>query len=125
MNPIYNNFAIMFTLFTKSEIITIINIKRQCIHLALYFQNKATFYLHSGQIILLFIGYIHLPLTCMVQFNPVQHSKYHGRWYPGSLGRQDISIHDIDYAEWISLWLWVFVTLKYELFSQWNLKYGR
>ena len=31
--------------------------------------------------------------------NSVQHSKYHGCWCPGSLRRQDISTHDIDYVE--------------------------
>ena len=28
---------------------------------------------------------------------PVQHNQYHGCWWPGSLRRQDISTHDIDY----------------------------
>ena len=30
---------------------------------------------------------------------PVQHSQYHGCWWSGSLRRQDISTHDIDYVE--------------------------
>ena len=36
------------------------------------------------------------PLKCGHRINPVQHSKYHGCWCPGSLRRQDISTHDID-----------------------------
>ena len=27
--------------------------------------------------------------------------QYHGCWYPGSLGRQDISSHDIDYMKYL------------------------
>ena len=30
---------------------------------------------------------------------PIQHSKYHGCWCPGSLRRQGISNHDIYYVE--------------------------
>ena len=30
---------------------------------------------------------------------PVQHSKYHVSWCPGSLRRQDISAHNIEYVE--------------------------
>ena len=37
---------------------------------------------------------------CGNWINSVQHSKYHGCWCPGSLRRQDISTHDIDYVEW-------------------------
>ena len=29
------------------------------------------------------------------------HSQYHGCWCPGSLHRQDISSHDIDYVEYV------------------------
>ena len=36
---------------------------------------------------------------CGDRVNSVQHSKYHGYWCPGSLRRQDISTHDIDYVE--------------------------
>ena len=31
----------------------------------------------------------------------IQHSKYHGYWCTGSLCRQDISNHDIDYVEYV------------------------
>ena len=39
---------------------------------------------------------------CGDRINSVEHSKYHSCWCPGSLRRQDISTHDIDYIEWIS-----------------------
>ena len=40
-----------------------------------------------------------LPLTCGDRVNSVQLGQYHGCWCPSSLRRQDISSHDIDYAE--------------------------
>ena len=36
---------------------------------------------------------------CGDRIIPVQHSQYHGLWCPGSLRRQDIGTHDIDYVE--------------------------
>ena len=42
------------------------------------------------------------PLACGDRINSVQHCKYHGCWCPGSLRRQDISTHDIDYVEYVS-----------------------
>ena len=38
-------------------------------------------------------------LTSWERMNPVQQSKYHGFWCPGSLRRQDISVYDIDYVK--------------------------
>ena len=40
-----------------------------------------------------------LLITCGDQINPVQHCKFYGCCWPGSLGRQDISSHDIAYVE--------------------------
>ena len=40
-----------------------------------------------------------LPLMSKDRINPVQHNKYHGCWCPGSLCRQVISSHDINYVE--------------------------
>ena len=42
---------------------------------------------------------------CRDQINSVQHSKYHGCWCPGSLHRQDISTHDINYVKFVSSYL--------------------
>ena len=39
------------------------------------------------------------------RINQVQHSKYYGCWCPGSLRRQVISIHDIDYVEPVGICL--------------------
>ena len=36
-------------------------------------------------------------LMCRDQINLVQHCKYLGCWCPGSLCRQDISTHDVDW----------------------------
>ena len=38
-------------------------------------------------------------LTCGDRVNSVKLGQYHGFWCPGSLRRQDISSHDIDYVE--------------------------
>ena len=38
-------------------------------------------------------------LTCRDRIIPVLHRQYHDCWYPGSLCRQDISIHDIEHVE--------------------------
>ena len=46
-----------------------------------------------------YLGFNVLTLNEGDQINLVQHSQYHGRWYPGSLRRQDISTHDIDYVD--------------------------
>ena len=40
------------------------------------------------------------PLMCAEQINSVPQSEYHGCWCPGSLRRQDISTHGIDYVEY-------------------------
>ena len=40
-----------------------------------------------------------LILACGDRINSVQRSQYHGCWCPGSLRRQDINAHDIDYVE--------------------------
>ena len=39
-----------------------------------------------------------LTLNVQGRINSVQHSQCHGSWCPGSLRRQDISTHDIDYV---------------------------
>ena len=39
------------------------------------------------------------PLMCGGRINPIQQSKYHGCWCPGSLRRQVINIHHIDFVE--------------------------
>ena len=39
-----------------------------------------------------------LTLTCRDQIDLVQQNRYHDCWCPGSLCRQDISTHDIDYV---------------------------
>ena len=36
---------------------------------------------------------------CRDRVNSVKLGQYHGCWCPGSLRRQDISSHDIDYVE--------------------------
>ena len=41
------------------------------------------------------------PLTCGDRVNSVWLGQYHGCWCPGSLRRQDISSHDIDYVEYV------------------------
>ena len=47
------------------------------------------------------LNLINQPLTWGDQINPVQLSHYHGCWCPGSLCRQVISRHDIDYVEYV------------------------
>ena len=41
------------------------------------------------------------PLTCGDRVNSVYLGQYHGCWCPGSLRRQDINSHDIDYIEYV------------------------
>ena len=40
-------------------------------------------------------------ITCRDRVNSVYLGQYHGCWCPGSLRRQDISSHDIDYIEYV------------------------
>ena len=42
------------------------------------------------------------PLTCGDRVISVWLCQYHGCWCPGSLRRQDISSHDIDYVQYVS-----------------------
>ena len=49
--------------------------------------------------LIVIVIYISSPLTCGDRVNSVQHNKYHGCWCTGSLRRQNISTHDIDYVE--------------------------
>ena len=61
-------------------------------------QENPTIILHNR--ILKFMSKLAaLTITCRDWINPVQQSKYHGCWCPGSLRPQVISTHDIDYVE--------------------------
>ena len=42
-----------------------------------------------------------IQLTLNVRVNSVYLGQYHGCWCPGSLRRQDMSSHDIDYIEYV------------------------
>ena len=81
------------------------------------------------------IFHVSYPLTCGDRINSLQHSKYHGCGCPGSLRRQDISTHDIDYVDYVSycltwggisiacvMWIWR-NDMRYEYMFLFSLKY--
>ena len=58
---------------------------------------------------------------CGERICPIQHSKYHCCWWPGSLRRQHISTHDIDYLEWVSTCLtWGRISTTCVMTIWWN-----
>ena len=60
------------------------------------------------------------PLTCGDRVISVWLGQYHGCWCPGSLRRQDISSHDIDYVEYVGpglTWEWILSSCVISMWS--------
>ena len=77
---------------------------RAFIHLGCLNLRARSICLESGDAFLLHLTILvnwSKPLTCGDRINSVQYGQYHGCWCPGSLCSQDISMHGIDYVEYV------------------------